>query len=173
MSELPGMPLRSTAAPRRTTGTGRAASPVTGRASTSLPPRTAPRRAGRKAPVELRPLRLAALALLLVAAALFVSPLRAFFAAQDSYFGQVAAVSQLQAANRALHGQIIDMHSAAYIERQAREQWQLVPAGLQAFIVKGLPTSAPSPASNSPLAATPTRPSLEARLSDLWRTLRE
>ena len=167
------MPLRSTAAPRRTTGTGRAASPVTGRASTSLPPRTAPRRAGRKAPVELRPLRLAALALLLVAAALFVSPLRAFFAAQDSYFGQVAAVSQLQAANRALHGQIIDMHSAAYIERQAREQWQLVPAGLQAFIVKGLPTSAPSPASNSPLAATPTRPSLEARLSDLWRTLRE
>ena len=31
------------------------------------------------------------------------------------------------------------MHSEAYIERLAREQYQLVPVGLQAFVVKGLP----------------------------------
>jgi len=167
------MPPRSTAAARRTTGRSRAASPVTERASTSRPQRPQGKPAPRKAPVELRPLRLAALALLLVAAALFVSPLRAFFAVQDSYFGQVAAVSQLQAANRALHSQIIDMHSAAYIERQAREQYQLVPAGLQAFVVKGLPRSTPSPTSNGSLASAPIRLSLGARLSDFWRTLRE
>ena len=70
------------------------------------------------------------------------------------------------------HSQIIDMHSAAYIERQAREQWQLVPAGLQAFVVKGLPQSSPS---SSPTGATTGRLhlSLSARLGDLWHTLRE
>ena len=62
------------------------------------------------------------------------------------------------------------MHSAAYIERQAREQWQLVPAGLQAFIVKGLPRARRVP---SPLAPKPGGHLWSARLSDLWRTLRE
>ena len=130
------------------------------------------RQAPRKAPVEVRPLRLAVLVLVLVAAALYVSPLRAFFAAQDGYFGQRAALSQLQAANRALRTQIADLHSAAYIERQAREQFQLVPAGLQAFVVRGLPR-APNPAPSGSVASAPLRISLGVRLSDLWRTLRE
>jgi cell division protein FtsB len=173
MSELCDMPPRTAAASRRAIGKDRAAHPVRRGASASRPQRRSGRRAPRRAPVELRPLRLAALVLVLVAAALFVSPLRAFFAAQDGYFGQIAALSQLQVANRVLRMQIIDMHSAAYVVRQAREQWQLVPAGLQAFVVKGLPQSAPSPAPTSTPASAPPRLSLGARLSDLWRTLRE
>ncbi len=173
MSELHDMPARSTAAPRRTTAQGRAAPVVRRTNSANQQQRAAGRRRPRRAPVELRPLRLAALVLLLVAAALYVPPLRAFFAAQDSYFGQVAALSASQTASRALHTQIADLHNAAYIERQARAEFQLVPAGLQAFVIKGLPGSTPSPTPTSAPASAPTRLSLGARLSDLWRTLRQ
>jgi len=123
-----------------------------------------------RSPVELRPLRLAALALLLVAAAFYVSPLRAFFAQQDRYDRQVAALAQARVANQTLHTQILRMKTRDYITRQAREQYQLVPAGLQAFVVKGLPGAEPSAAPSG--AATPA-PSLLSRLADLWRTIRE
>jgi len=171
MSELCDMSPRAAAASRRTTTMGRGASPVRRGASASRPMRAGSKRASRKAPVELRPLRLAALVLLLVAAALYVSPLRAFFAAQDRYFSQVAAVAELRAANHVLRTQIADMHNAAYVIRQARKQFQLVPAGLQAFVVKGLPHSASRPAPTSAAAAGPLHPSLRLRLSDLWHTL--
>lgn len=114
-----------------------------------------------------------ALALLLVAGALYVSPLRAFFAAQDSYFAQRAALSAAQAANRALHRQISEMHSSTYVERQAREQYGLVPAGLQAFVVTGLPADAASRARIATAASPTSHLSLGMRLSDLWRTVRE
>ena len=107
--------------------------------------------------------------LLLVAAALYVSPLRAVFAAQDSYFSQRAALTAPQATNRALHIRIANLHNAAYLERQARAEYQLVPAGLQAFVVKGLPRSAPS--SSPTVASGRLRLSLGAHLGDLWRTL--
>jgi len=117
-------------------------------------------------------MRLAALALVVVALVLYVAPLRAFFAAQDGYFSQLSALSAAQATSRTLHQEIVDMHSAAYVERQAREQWQLVPAGLQAFVVKGLPQGAPGPAPSG--GASPAdRIPLGTRLSDLWRTLLE
>ena len=118
-------------------------------------------------------MRLAVLVLVLVAAAFYVSPLRAFFAAQDGYFGQRAAPLMLQAENRTLHRQISEMHSATYVERQARKEYQLVPAGLQAFVVNGLPGSAASPAPTATAPSVPLRLSLGVRLSDLWRTLRE
>ena len=79
-------------------------------------------RAAAGPPVELRPLRLVALALLLVAAALYVSPLRAFFAQQDRYNGQVASLSQAKAVNGELHVQIERMQTRDFITRQAREQ---------------------------------------------------
>ncbi len=114
-----------------------------------------------------------ALALVLVAAALYVSPLRAFFAQQDRYDRQVASLSQAQARNRALHTQIVRMHTRDYITRQAREQYQLVPAGLQAFVVKGLPAAGSKTASRGESAARLPAPSLLGRLADLWRTIRE
>jgi cell division protein FtsB len=116
---------------------------------------------------------LAALALVLLAAALYVSPLCAFFAAQDSYFGQRAALSRIEAANRALRREVANMHSAAYLVRAARKEFQLVPSGLQPFVVKGLPPGAPSPAPTATPDSVPPRPSLVARLSDLWHTMLE
>ncbi len=124
-------------------------------------------------PVELRPLRLAALALLLVAAALYVSPLRAFFAQQDRYDRQVASLSQAKAVNGELHVQIERMQTRDFITRQAREQYQLVPAGLQAFVVKGLPGIGSKSPSHAASGASSPSPSLLARLADLWRTIRE
>ena len=129
-------------------------------------------------PVELRPLRLAALALLLIAAALYVSPLRAFFAQQDSYARQVASLKQSQLQNSELLAQIAAMHTRDYVTRQAREQYQLVPAGLQAFVVKGLPGSGVSGAHDATANAGTTSapvptPSLLARLADLWHTIRQ
>jgi hypothetical protein len=56
-------------------------------------------------------MRLAALVLVLVAGAFYVLPLRAFFAAQDGYFGQRAALLMPHAENRALRRQISEMHS--------------------------------------------------------------
>ncbi len=114
-----------------------------------------------------------ALALLLVAAALYVSPLRAFFAQQDRYDRQVASLSQAKAANGALHTQIERMRTRDFITRQAREQYQLVPAGLQAFVVKGLPGIGSKASSRAASNASPPAPSLLARLADLWRTIRE
>jgi cell division protein FtsB len=126
-----------------------------------------------KAPVELRPMRLAVLVLVLVAGAFYVSPLRAFFTQQDRYQREMAALAQARAENQTLRTQIERMGTKDYITRQAREQYQLVPAGLQAFVVKGLPEAAPSAAPRSGAAPAPPGQSLFARLQDLWHTLRE
>jgi hypothetical protein len=113
-----------------------------------------------------------ALVLVVIAATLYITPLRAFFVAQDGYFAQLAALSEAQATNRALEKQAAQMYSAAYVVRQVREQWQLVPVGMQAFIVKGLPQDAPSRAPSGGVACA-LHISLGMRLRDLWRTLRE
>lgn len=126
-----------------------------------------------KAPFELRFGRLALLVLLLAGAALYVSPLRAFFSQQDRYQREVAALSQAQADNHSLQATIEKMRTKDYITRQARDQYQLVPAGMQAFVVKGLPEPSASAAPASGAAPAPPGPSLLARLEDLWRTLRE
>jgi len=181
----------SAAPSRRTSRKGRAAQPVPRGGSTRPPkgsarlPGDAASPAGRsarssigqsrvhppvKAPVELRPLRIAALVLLLVAAAFYVSPLRAFFAQQDRYDRQVTALAQARVQNQTLHAQIARMRTRDYVTRQAREQYQLVPPGLQAFVVKGLPDPEPSASPSSPAVAGP---SLVSRLADLWRTIRQ
>ncbi len=160
----------SAAPSRRTSRQGRAAQPVPRGGPARPRARTAGGRPPSKSPVELRPLRLAALALLLVAAAFYVSPLRAFFAQQDRYDREVVSLAQAQAANQTLHTQIDLMRTRDFITRQAREQYQLVPPGLQAFVVKGLPKAEPSAAPAGPAVPAP---SLVDRLADLWRTIRE
>ncbi len=80
---------------------------------------------------------------------------------------------QAQATNKALHTQLGLMRTRDYITRQAREQYQLVPAGLQAFVVKGLPKAKTTSSAARRAAAASAAPSLLARLSDLWHTLRE
>jgi len=115
------------------------------------------------------------LGLLLVAAAFYVSPLRAFFVQQDRYQRQVAALDQAKTRNGALKTQIARMGTRDYITRQARLQYQLVQPGMQAFVVKGLPEPGPD-ATADPTEQTAVKTpamTLPERLQDLWRTLRE
>jgi cell division protein FtsB len=164
-SRAPDARADAAVAPKRASRVSAGAPPAAGH--------THRRRAAGKSPVELRPLRLVALALLLVAAALYVSPLRAFFAQQDRFDRQVASLSQAKEQNEALHTQIDRMRTRDFITRQAREQYQLVPPGLQAFVVKGLPGVGSKATSHGASGASSPAPSLLARLADLWRTIRE
>lgn len=168
------MAQRPSSASRRTARTGRAAPRVSpSRTAGADLARVVNRHLDGKAPVQFRPARLAVLALVLIAAAFYVSPLRAFFTQQDRYERQVAELTQARAENQALHTQIAQMGTRDYITRQAREQYQLVPAGLQAFVVKGLPKAAPSAAAQGAAAPAPPALSLVDRLKDLWHTLRQ
>jgi cell division protein FtsB len=129
------------------------------------------KRTTRKAPVRLHRGRLAVLALGIVAAYFFVSPLRAFFAQQDRYEQAVAGLAQARAQNVELRAELATMGTKDYVVRQAREDFQLVPSGVQAFVVTGLP--------HEPLVdATPATPAVKTRtlsvaqrLADLWHTI--
>jgi cell division protein FtsB len=133
--------------------------------------RSKPRPLADTAPVKLHVGRLAALVLLLVAAAFYVAPLRAFFAQQDRYHKEAAVLERAKAENAVLRQQIEDMDSRAFVVRKAREDFQLVPAGMQAFVVKGLPDR--SAGTKPTVAPTADSPSLAERLADLWQTLRQ
>ena len=124
-----------------------------------------------KAPVRLHPGRLAVLVLGIVAAYFFVSPLRAFFAQQDRYQREVAALAQVRAQNAELKAELTTMGTEEYVVRQARKDFQLVPPGVQAFVVKGLPQE---PLADQALAgSSPKTPhlSIAQRLADLWHTI--
>ncbi len=112
---------------------------------------------------------MAVLALILIAAGLYYSPLREYFSQQDRYAKQLAAVQTLEAENAAIRERIASMKGKQWIVREARSQFQLVPQGMQAFVITGLPSDeeAPQP------AAAPKKQSLSwgDRLSDLWKTL--
>ena len=141
-----------------------AATTVTGRS------RRAPGGAGRRAP---RPHlgRLALLALVLIGASFYVSPLRGFFQQQDRYN---KAAAQLQAArqdNAALAREADLLITRAYIAQRARSDSMLVPPGTQVFVIKGLPGKEEE--TDVSTATPPTESSISVldRLDDLWRTL--
>jgi cell division protein FtsB len=124
-----------------------------------------------KAPVRVHPGRLAVLVLGIVAAYFFVSPLRAFFAQQDRYQREVAALAQARAQNAELKAELATMGTQEYVVRQARKDFQLVPPGVQAFVVKGLtPGTVGDGASSASVPKTPPL-SVAQRLADLWQTI--
>jgi len=132
--------------------------------------RRAPSGAGRGAP---RPHlgRLALLALVLIGASFYVSPLRGFFQQQDRYN---KAAAQLQAArqdNTALAREADLLLTKAYIAQRARSDSMLVPPGTQVFVIKGLPGKEEE--KNFSAATPPTEASISVldRIDDLWRTL--
>ena len=132
--------------------------------------RHAPSGAGRGAP---RPHlgRLALLALVLIGASFYVSPLRGFFQQQDRYN---KAAAQLQAArqdNTALAREADLLITKAYIAQRARADSMLVPPGTQVFVIKGLPGKEEE--KNFSTATPPTESSISVldRIDDLWRTL--
>jgi cell division protein FtsB len=123
-----------------------------------------------RAPVDLHWGRLGLLMLLLVGAAFYVAPLRAFFAQQDRHSGAAAQLSQTQQQNAALKAEIVHLRSAEYVAEKARADFQLVPSGMQAFVVKGLPQepTAALSAQQSPVGGSM---SIADRMRDLWSTL--
>jgi cell division protein FtsB len=125
-----------------------------------------------KAPVRLHAGRLALLVLLLVGAAFYVQPLRAFFAQQDRYLDEAAVLDQARTENVALREQVVHLKTRDYITRQAREEFQLAPAGMQVFVVKGLPEAAVRSEGSQQPAPVVEPPTLPERLRDLWQTLR-
>ena len=117
--------------------------------------------------------RLMVLVLVLVAAALYAEPLRDYFVQQDRYEKAAGALAAAQAKNGALRAEIEDLGTDAYIAELARSDLQMVPQGMQAFVVKGLPGEAPVESAAAEQAVVDGRLSPFERLSDLWRTLSE
>jgi cell division protein FtsB len=115
--------------------------------------------------------RFLALALVLIAAALYAEPLRAYFIQQDRYEKAASALETAQADNRALRAEIEHLGSNAYVAERARSDLQMVPRGTQAFVVKGLPGEASATAEGDRQAAAEDSLSPVERLDDLWRTL--
>ena len=132
------------------------------------------RPSGPRSSISLRPGRLIALVLALVAVALYVGPLRAFFAQQDRYHGEVAALDAARVENAALKTQVELLGTERYIAQRAREDGLLVPPGTQVFVVKGLPDEDEADLVTLP-TDTPTAGSVTVleRVEDLWRTLLE
>ena len=122
--------------------------------------------------MTLRPGRLIALVLVLVAVALYVGPLRQFFAQQDRYHDEVAALEAAREENAALQKQAELLGTERYIAQRAREDGLLVPPGTQVFVVKGLPDQDDADPVTLP-TDTPTTGSVTVleRVEDLWRTL--
>jgi cell division protein FtsB len=119
-----------------------------------------------------RPGRLILLVLLLSAVALYVGPLRQYFAQQDRYQEAAAALDAAREQNVALQEQAERLTTTSYIAQRAREDSLLVPPGTQAFVVKGLPGKDESEHLTLP-SETPQTQSVTVleRIEDLWRTL--
>jgi cell division protein FtsB len=115
--------------------------------------------------------RLAILALVLIGAAFYVSPLRAFFAQQDRF---EKASAELQAArhdNAALEREVRLLTTKAYIAQRARADLTLVPPGTQVFVIKGLPGREEETSFSADTPPVESSISVLDRIEDLWRTL--
>jgi cell division protein FtsB len=123
-----------------------------------------------RAPVDVHWGRLCLLALALVAAALYVSPLRSFFIQQTRCAQATASLQNAQQQNAALKAEVAKLQSVQYVSQLAREQFLAVPPGMQAFVVKGLPQE-DTPATDSQTPPKSGSMSFLQRLTDLWRTL--
>ena len=130
---------------------------------------TAPRRAGGP---RVHAGRLALLALVLIAAAFYVSPLRAFFIQQDRYQREVATLNAAKAERMQMKRQIELLSTRSYVAQVARADSMLVPPGTQVFVVKGLPGQAEEDEYDSPAPRVAEGSfSVLDRIGDLWRTL--
>jgi len=115
--------------------------------------------------------RLAILLLLLIGAAFYVSPLRAFFEQQDRF---QKATAELQAArhdNAALEREVRLLSTKAYIAQRARADLTLVPPGTQVFVIKGLPGREEETSFSAGTPPMESSISVLDRVGDLWRTL--
>ena len=153
------------------TAGARSSAPARSRASAKTSSRTsANTRSRARSAVQIKWVRLGMLVLVLIAASLYVTPLRDFFTQQTKYAQQRAILSAARRDNRALTAQVAKLKTTQFVLETAREDFQLVPSGMQGFVVKGLPrvkTTADA-TDTTPQRATM---SLGERLSDLWHTI--
>jgi len=133
--------------------------------------RRAPSGARGGAPPRLALGRLALLALVLIGAAFYVSPLRDFFAQQDRYREAASELQAARADNAALERQVQLLTTKAYIAQRARADSMLVPPGTQVFVVKGLPGEDVESGTAAGTPVTQSSISFLDRIEDLWRTL--
>jgi cell division protein FtsB len=115
--------------------------------------------------------RLALLALLVIGAAFYVSPLRAFFAQQDRYEKAAGELQTARRVNDGLQREVELLATKAYIGQLARSDSMLVPPDTQVFVIKGLPGKDEEDGLTT--SAPPTQASISVldRIEDLWRTL--
>jgi cell division protein FtsB len=132
--------------------------------------RRAPTGVGRYAP---RPHlgRLALLALLLIGASFYVSPLRDFFKQQDRYEKAAAELQAARLDNAALSREADLLITRAYIAQRARSDSTLVPPGTQLFVIKGLPGKEVETGTSAATPPVEASISVLDRIEDLWRTL--
>lgn len=152
----------------------RSSAPTRSRASAKTSSRaSANTRAGARSAVQIKWVRLGMLVLVLIAASLYVTPLRDFFTQQTKYAQQQAILSAARRENRALTAQVAELKTTQFVLETAREDFQLVPPGMQEFVVKGLPRAKTTADTADAADATPRRVtmSLGERLSDLWHTI--
>ena len=115
--------------------------------------------------------RLALLVLLLIGAAFYVSPLRAFFAQQDRYEKAAAELQAARRDNTALEREVKLLTTKAYIAQRARSDLELVPPGTQVFVIKGLPGKEAETDFSTDTPPVESSISVLDRIEDLWRTL--
>lgn len=129
------------------------------------------RRGGRRGSTpRLHAGRLALLALVLIAAAFYVQPLREFFVQQDRYQQESRALEAARSSNAVLTQRMKALNTKSEIAEQARSDLMLVPDNTMVFVIKGLPEDDTGSAAS---AATRTESSISVleRLEDLCRTL--
>jgi len=115
--------------------------------------------------------RIAVLALLLLGASFYVSPLRAFFTQQDRYLHESEALAAAQAQNEVYKVQVELLAKKDYVAQRARADSMLVPPKTQVFVIKGLPEPVEEPVKGDGETASAGSISVFDRLDDLWRTL--
>ncbi len=115
--------------------------------------------------------RIAVLALLLLGASFYVSPLRAFFTQQDRYRHESEALAAARTQNDAYKVQVALLAKKDYVAQRARADSMLVPPDTQVFVIKGLPEAAQEPVKDEAATVSAGSISVFDRLDDLWRTL--
>lgn len=115
--------------------------------------------------------RLAILLLVLIAASFYLGPLRQFFAQQDRYQKELAALEAARSDRALLKRQVQLLNTDTYIEQRALTGSGLAPPGTQVFVIKGLPDRVEEDAARSETGPAAGSFSVLDRVEDLWRTL--
>jgi cell division protein FtsB len=108
---------------------------------------------------------------LVVVAVLFVAvfPARTYLDQRHARQRAATQIGSLDARNRALQKRVQTLHTDAEVERLAREQYDLVRPGEEAYAI--LPSAAPAPAAAVAPHRRPAKPDHRNWFSRAWNTV--